>query len=291
MHRRTALLIDDDDVAIKLIQRSLSSIDPDLAIVSVKDAVSGINHVKDFQFNIIISDLTFLAQDEDRLLNTIRAVQTDFKLIATAHASIDLPELIARLQTPSVVYKPIDLAQLNQVLGAAFPNQKKIHLDHFSLSESMYGQINTELSGLRESTNARCILVSDTYGRVLITAGDTEGLPIDAITSLLGGGVATLLEAGSSLDDGDVINLAYREGMKSDLYAVNIGQQLLLILVIDRGLFYNRLGTVWFYTRQTVINLNKIVEQAKTEQPNAVGSGNLNQAYSDELDRLFHDTL
>ena len=56
---------------------------------------------------------------------------------------------------------------------------------------------------------------------------------------------------------------ALREfGKQKDLYALNIGRLYLLILVIDRAEFSNKLGAVWYYARRTAIDLRNILGDA-----------------------------
>lgn len=158
---------------------------------------------------------------------------------------------------------------------------------NFSLTPELYQKINIELSGLLADTSARCILLSDSVGNVLIKLGDLGGLPTEAITSLLCGGIATLLEAGRNFEDRDVINLAYREGKQSDLYAINIRENWVLIIVIDRGQMSPRLGTVWFYARKSVVQLNTLLEQSPKNEPPMKFDASVDEAYNDELDKLF----
>jgi len=156
-----------------------------------------------------------------------------------------------------------------------------------SLTPDLYQRINQEMSGLRSDTSARCILLSDSAGNVLLKLGDLGGLPTEAITSLLCGGIATLLEAGRNIDDRDVINLAYREGKHSDLYAINIRDNWVLIIVIDRGQMATRLGTVWFYARKSVDRLTQILDQVPMNKQQIKLDAHADKAYNDELDKLF----
>ncbi len=156
-----------------------------------------------------------------------------------------------------------------------------------SLTPDLYQRMNDEVNKLRSDTSARCILLTDSMGNVLLKLGDLGGLPTEAITSLLCGGVATLLEAGKSIDDRDVINLAYREGKNSDLYAINIRESWVLIIVIDRGEMSTRLGTVWFYARKSVDQLTRILDEVPKGKQHLKLDAPDRQAYNNELEKLF----
>jgi hypothetical protein len=95
-------------------------------------------------------------------------------------------------------------------------------------------------------------------GHIVAQSGNFNELKLDVLTTSLGEGFDKLLRAGRTIDsDPDAVNLVYRESKLHNMYAVTIGQDHLLILVIDRGEYSNRLGTVWFYARQTAIALKK----------------------------------
>ena len=95
------------------------------------------------------------------------------------------------------------------------------------------------------------------------------------------------LRPGKNLDDGNAINLAYREGKLSDLYAISIGGQWVMVLVIDRGQNYERLGSVWYYARKSALQMKQVLDASSQEKPKMKFDGAINQAYSDELDKLF----
>jgi hypothetical protein len=106
--------------------------------------------------------------------------------------------------------------------------------------------------------------------------------------SLMGGGMASLLEVGRTLDrSDDAVNLAYREGEKEYLYALNIGQQLLLMLLIDRQAYSSRLGSVWYYARQTAVNLREVLSKNEAAPLEIFLEKEIDQAFADELDKLF----
>jgi hypothetical protein len=122
--------------------------------------------------------------------------------------------------------------------------------------DSRAKQVEQHIDKLLIESGARCVLFCEINGTVITKVGNTEGLPLDDITSLLGGSIATILQVGVKIDgEGDVSNLAYREGKQKDLYAINVGRTYLLILMIDRAEFSNKLGAVWYYARRTAIEL------------------------------------
>jgi len=108
------------------------------------------------------------------------------------------------------------------------------------------------------------------------------------MASLLGGGIATLQEAGKVLSDEAIINLTYREGTKTDLYAINVGTQFMIIILIDKKAGFAKMGSIWYYARQTALSLNEYLNDRSLDPSGDSESSDLDdQAVSDELDRLF----
>lgn len=157
------------------------------------------------------------------------------------------------------------------------------------MSDKQYQTVSQWLNTLQEDVGARCILLTDSNGRFIACTGDLERLDMEELASLLGGSVAAMLEVGRTLDnDEDAINLVYREGQNEFLYAISIGQQLMLILIIDRQAYSSRLGSVWYYARQTAVNLSEHLAHSEAfESPEFFQSDDLDQAFSDELDSLW----
>ena len=84
--------------------------------------------------------------------------------------------------------------------------------------------------------------------------------------------MATLIESGRIFDDSeDSIQLAYREGPEDCLYAINIGEQLLLILVLHNGPYASRIGSVWFYAQRAAKDLRESFLQYEAADPGQIG--------------------
>jgi hypothetical protein len=114
-------------------------------------------------------------------------------------------------------------------------------------------------------------------------------LDTEQIMTLLGGGISTITEVGCSLDNNpDAVTLTYREGEREDLYMVNVGQHILLVLIIDRTAYNSRLGSVWYYAKQTAVNLRPIIGDVNSNvQAQDVFDDTAEAAFDYELDQLW----
>lgn len=288
MNQNLILLIEPDEFFASLIEKSFIGYDPGIQVTSTVELTDIYELLSQKLYSILFCDSDFLLKNE-KVRNYLSQSDGSVKrIIVTSYQ--ELPEGFPIF--PNIkqhfLSKPIDARILNGLIEEIFGHTRNKDLGHFSLSKEQYSKCNASLIKLRNDINARCIMLSDPVGRVLISTGSLEGISSDTITSLLGGGLATLLEAGKELDMDAVLNLSYREGKKTDLYALNIGRVLILIIIIDRGRFHNKLGTVWYYARQTALLLESIVVNGYNvpDQPifDDIGSDTI----SDEIDRLIN---
>jgi ActR/RegA family two-component response regulator len=289
MGNKSVLLIDEDDVVLSLLQKSLIGNNPAHKIVPILDPDQALAQLKLQHFDVIISDLPLLTSRETHILDAIiSGKQSAAKVIATAYNYQRVAEVnVGDLNSVTLLPKPIRMNDLMLVIERIFGKPNELNPEQSAAAEAQQKLVGNLLEGLRENIHARCILLSDASGNIIHKVGNLDGIPIDAITSLLCGGVATLVEAGRNIDESVVINLAFREGKNADLYAINIGIQLVLIIVIDKGHYYERLGSVWFYARKAAVELSKSMEMSASRPSEMMFEGAMDQAVSAELDKLF----
>jgi len=287
MRNITAIIIDEDEMVRSILKRSLLGHQPGTQIVEGANPDEAGSLFQGQKVDVVIVDGGLLTEEGSILKECLQA-NPPAALVVTAYPnSLGVAQSLG-IPVSFTLGKPFELAGLNQLVQNLLARIEEADQSSTGLSQNLYQESYKLLQNLISDTHARCIVLSDGQGRILQEVGTTQGMPIDAITALLGGGIATLLEAGRSVDDEAVINLTYREGRSSDLYAINVGDQFTLILVIDRGPSYNRLGAVWFYARQAALNLATIYNDLQqTEKSNRFFSESDRNAVSDELDKLF----
>jgi hypothetical protein len=265
---------------------SLRQLLPDQEILVSLDQDSTYELLHKTKFEFFIVDLVYLSRDFEKLASILNDLTHSPILIILNQNGREIQEMKERFPHQTYFSTP-DPKLLFDVISSHFSALKTNVRQTLSLPEEVFSEIIKVLDQLLFETGARCILLSDTNGRLIAKSGEMEHLPVEAIISLLGGGIATLIEAGRIVDDDAVVNLTYREGSKSDLYAIDLLQNMLLILVIDHGFAYSRLGTVWFYARQSVSRVNNQLLKVKFSQPFQNISESLDQVISHEIDRLF----
>jgi predicted regulator of Ras-like GTPase activity (Roadblock/LC7/MglB family) len=247
-------------MVLGLLRGTILGKDPGATIDIARNKTEAYMRFQYQKYPIIFCDYDILAENNFDLYSHILSNQdNDVKVIATYYGDPHALRFDPHPAPSLAISKPIDqrnlVAILIQLMGADAVNTT----DENSLTNDTYKQVETELKELQRSTNARCIVVSNQDGRVLVQAGDTDNITVDGLATLVSGCIITLDEVGKMFNDPTIINLAFREGIKSDLYVLNIGKRLMLIMIQDKGMISPKIGTVWFYARQTAIAIDQII--------------------------------
>lgn len=290
MKKKRILIVDDEESILTVLKGALKKMDPNYEIVTATDGFVALDEIKKEPFDLVISDFNMTQMDGLELIEAIQYIDPTTKIIMITAYGSDAVELeTGRLQTYRYLTKPLEIKTFRQIVQGALKDKAATSRPSvLALSGGQYQQVSRMIEQLRSDVGARCVFLADTQGQTIARRGHTDKLPAGEMASLLGAGIATLGEAGRALDDDDdAINLAYRESKNSYLYALNIGRRLLLILVIDRGSYSSRLGTVWYHARQTALALRQVVSEAEPVTSQQVFNSSTAPAFEAELDKLF----
>jgi CheY-like chemotaxis protein/predicted regulator of Ras-like GTPase activity (Roadblock/LC7/MglB family) len=283
------LIVDDEESVLALMLGSIKNLGQEYRVITVTNGQAALEQVKQRHFDLVVTDFRMAGMDGLQLLEEIRSVRPDTRVILmTAYANSAVEAEAARLNAYRYLTKPLEIKSFLQIVkdavGTAGLNQGGVLV----LSEDDYRKLNKVLIQLQQDIGARCVFLTDGEGRSIARTGDVGNLPIARIASLLGGSITTLAEAGRTIDGNeDVINLAYREGKSDNLYAINIGSQFLLIILIERGPYSSRLGLVWYSAQNAAASLLEGLNNAKYSSPGNVLGEHLDEAVNEELDKLF----
>lgn len=289
MSHKRILIVDDEESILTVLKGSLKKLGPDYQVVTVTDGFAALDKLLEQPFDLVVTDYNMAQMDGLELMEAVRYAQPDARIIMiTAYGYEALEKEVQRLKAYRYLTKPLDINDFRQLVQEALENRVASRSGILVLSDDQYRQISQLLEQLRTDVSARCVLLTNAEGRTMVRIGDIGQLPMEQITSLLGGGIATLIEVGRTLDgDAEAINLAYREGKNEYLYALNVGQQMLLFLVIDRGPYSSRLGSAWYYAQQTTLTLREKLNQTKQATPRQIFNQAVDKAFDAELDKLF----
>jgi len=285
MSGKSILIIDPDDTVTSIIKKSILGYDPTSSVLNYNDVE---NSRLIPGADIFICDLSEFVRALHSKPNPIPSSVFDHAILVITTYGDNRKDLPTEISSRAIfIQKPIDQREFSALIADQIGPIDTEIVQQSSISKEQYMFCHKKLLTLRSVTSARCVLLSDSVGSILDTIGDAGGMTFVLITSLLGGGLGTLQEAGRAIDKTGGINLAYREGTKSDLYAVNIGKTLFIAILVDRISNHARLGTVWYYAKQCVNEIEDFLKTSKiavTNEP--VFRQENSQELSEELDKL-----
>lgn len=289
MNKQRVLIVDDEEAVLTVLKHSLEKINPAYQVVTVTDGFAALNQVLEAPFDVVVTDYNMSQMDGLELTEAIRYASPDTRIIMiTAYGHESVEEEARRLQTYRYLTKPLQIQAFRQIVQQALSESGTKRNTILTLSDTDHQRITQRLEQLRGMVGARCIFFTAITGHMMARVGDTDQMAVENIISLLGAGMATLTEAGRMMDNNhDAVNLTYHEGQQEDFYALNIGQHHLLTLVISRGPYSSRLGSVWYHARQAAGDLTTLLTRTDTQASHPLFDDNFDQAFDSELDKLF----
>ncbi len=285
MAAKWILIVDDEDAILTVLRSSLKKLGADYNVVTASDGNQALALLGKRPFDLVVTDYRMAGMDGLELLGRIRALRPEARVVLmTGYGNRVLEAESKRLNAFRYLTKPLELDTFRQVVKEAVADLPTGGSTLLILSEERYRRVNDRLTQLQMEAGARCVLLTDSDGRFIARTSDVEDIPLEQVASLLGGCAASLLEAGRVIDgDEDTINMAYREGTRDCLYAVNVGHRLLLTILIARGPHSSRLGSVWFAARRAAVDLGEVFAQPEYANPDLIFGAGMKQAIDQEL--------
>ncbi len=148
------------------------------------------------------------------------------------------------------------------------------------------------LDALRKDVGACCVFLISVMGNTVLSSGEQETLPMDEINALLGGSISALVQAGKTLDDKQHdFNLVYqREGSRHHLFSINVGENLLMTLLIPKTQFGTPLGAIMHYSQRVARQLGEMLKDVELASPAPELPEDASAAVAEDLDALFAHT-
>jgi CheY-like chemotaxis protein len=288
MGNHRILIVDDEESVLTVLKDGLRMME-NYEVATASDGSSALEMLRQVPFDLIVTDYKMAGMDGLKLLETVKSIQPSTKVILmTAYGTDEIQAEAIRLQACQYLEKPVEMNTFQNVIEATLGNIAISRPGIVILSDENYRHVVNLLKALKDDVSARCSFLADSDGHVIAHVGATGDLPLEQLASLLGGGMATLNESGRMFDDDeDSINLAYREGKGDCLYSINVGDRLLLILVIHNSPYATRIGSVWYYAQQTATKIRQIVGDASFANPSRVFGETSEEELEYQLDNLF----
>ena len=115
---------------------------------------------------------------------------------------------------------------------------------------------------------------------------------MDEINALLGGSVSALVQAGKTLDDQQHdFNLVYqREGSRHHLFSINVGENMLMTLLVPKTQFGIPVGAMMHYSHRAAKQLSELLREVEFASPAPELPEDASATVAEDLDALFAHT-
>lgn len=290
MSEKHILIVDDETTILSVLKRSLEKLDGGYIITTATDGQSALAQLKAARFDLVVTDYKMAGMDGLQLLEEVRSLQPEARtILMTAYGNDKVRAEAQRLETYRYMVKPLEIDDFRQTVKSALRGLITAHPGILILPDEQYNKILLSLKRLQLSIGARCVILADIDGHSIARAGNLEKFPLEIITPLLGGCVAGLNQAGQTIDGVEqTTSLIYRESTAGNPYVINIGLQLLLMIVVDRASYSTKLGTVWYEAQQVASMLLVTVVEKESADPEGLLSPAFEQVVGNELDKLLN---
>ena len=287
------MIVDDEEAILTVLKNSLKKLGPDYYVNTVTNGPSALDMIAQGYYDLVVTDYKMVGMNGLELADSIHALTPQTKIILmTGYGNALLEAQTNRLPVYRYLTKPLEIDIFRQMVKEAMePTPKEpgvSRMGFFMLSDECYHRVNRLLTQLQIDIGARCVLLTNADGRFVIRVGNADSLPLEQITALTAGSIATLVEAGRAIDGNpDSINLAYRESTRDNLYAMNVDRDLLVVVIIEQSPFSSRLGSVWYYARQTILAIREVINNSEKKVAGPVFGEGVELAVDMELDKLM----
>ncbi len=286
MSEKHILVVDDEPKLAFFLGKALEQSNQDCRVSVANSGEEALRVVsEESPVNLLITDLRMPGINGLELMNSVRQKSPDTRLILmTAFGSAEVEETIQKFQVSRYLTKPFHLRDLLVATKKILADLDVSQGGELAVSEPQFEAMSDALSDLRQSTGLECALLADPIGQVLLTDGSVPDVPISTLLALFAGSFATDAEVARHLKDSTPRSLRYYEGKRYEMYMINVGTALLLLLIGVRT-SRSRLGTVWHYSQRTAETLEKLVSDG------ALGESGMLQEDSNALDDGFGESF
>ena len=291
MSEKQRILIVDDEVSVlTVLKGSLKKLGDSYEVDTAANGMKALAQLKERPYDVVVTDYQMDGMNGLELLDAVHAINPDTRVIMiTAYGTGRLEMEARQREAYEYLTKPLEIQAFRQVVQDALDEMAISRPGILILSDKRFRHVMELMEELKMDVGARFLFLSDAGGRVLARIGEPDTLVLEEIVPLLGGGISTIIEVGRALDGNvNTINLTYREGDRENLFIVNIGQQILLTIVVEQAAYSSKLGSVWYYARKTAVALREAVGDIDfTSPPEMLLDDDVQQAFDDGLDDLL----
>lgn len=264
MPRKRILIVDDEPSVGSSLKECLESLGIGYEVTHVETGEAALEEMTKEPVELVVTDLRMQGINGLELLSQTLELAPDTRtILMTAYGDEEVEHASKRLMASSYLTKPFELDTFTVAVQNALNDQVSPMTDTLFLNGDRLDRTTQRLVDLRFEVGAQCILFSDINGRLLAEVGLTDGIAVANTARLMSTSLAGSFDIAQQLREGQSFNLIFHEGVRYDLYAANVGDDLCLTLIFDRRQGASRIGMVWLYAKRAIQDLLDLVSMTQ----------------------------
>ena len=270
MSIKRILLVDDDKSILRMLEFGLKKLGPEYQVVSAKDMSSAMSHIEKHRFDMVLTDYMMPGMTGVDLARAVHKMSPDTQVVLmTAYGNSKLRHTTNHIGFDGYLDKPFDIEEVrnmvkdsDQIIDDDSRDGKKDG-DRARAASLKTGKPSTPkktVDGLLQTllidAGARAVLLINPTGTPVKTAGQIDQKKITMIASLVAANFLQTSELSTLIDNRKIFKSGLYEGDAYNIYICHVNEESLLAVIFDVKL---RPGVVWFYSKQTAVELAHVL--------------------------------
>lgn len=275
------LVVDDHFEMLEFLRTILEHSGRDYQVLAVPSAEEGMLELLRTPFDLLITDVRLPGMSGFDLIRRVRRVRKELPVIMISGFSQDQGQQEANaLGVVHYFVKPLDsdvlLRTVRHLLhgepltpAAPAPPEPVATPLPTTLAAEVVASLNQRLHTLRNEISATYLTLTDMSGRILTDSGIGVGLVSPGLLEATTDGLRQSQKVADYLGNKETFALQYHAGDKAELYALNVGEQHLLLIFFSAETRRGRVGTVWVFAQRYAKELLQLLPQGENSRPPA----------------------
>ncbi len=283
MQTRRILVVDDEPNVALVLANSLKKLSETYDVQTANSGEEALRRLEREPYALVLTDYRMPGMSGIDLAMAVRRIAPQTQVVLmTAYGTNGLRDTVGDLKLDGYIDKPFTMAQVREIVEQAVGRTEEE--DAFRRGErKLAGTVYEPLQALQHDTGARCVMLISSSGYPIESVGATTDLDLGSIGALVAANFMAAVELSRLLGNISIFKSSYHEGPDYNIYAYDVNGELLLTVIFGSE---SRPGTVWFYTKQTVVTLNEMdLEEATMIDFDE----ELGEDFGEEIDRGLDD--
>lgn len=283
MEPKRILVVDDDPDMLFLVAHGIKSLSPNYQVGTAASAHAALEQVNKHRFDLIVTDYMMPEMSGLDLVPQVRQISptTQFVVMTAHHDTNRLRSAIENLDIGGFVGKPFILPELLEVVQQVVRRTESPASPDNSAALLSKRKTTEVLDDLRRQTGARNVLLVNDAGVPVHVIGENDPAKTARLAAFVASNFLAITELSTLFGDSEAsFKSSYYEGNRYNIYAYNLNGHYFLGVVFGAEV---KPGTVWFYTKQLVGTLIKLLPTPTGGRENPVIKDTLAQDFENLL--------